>query len=145
MKREMIVDQPELKSELRKMTEHSLTFLLWLLWSYFILPVVNLILWFFGIRQFYIEVLSRQAYRYFLTFLEKGAWIILVTTVIILIWILYNYLWYRKRGDRRRRVRVVGENEIAAYFKVDPRELQAFKKKKSIRGLITEKSEAIFF
>jgi poly-beta-1,6-N-acetyl-D-glucosamine biosynthesis protein PgaD len=144
MKKDMIVDRPELKSELRKVAEGSITFLLWLLWSYFILPVINLILWFFGIRLFYIEVLSREAYRYFLTFLHKSLWIVLITAAVMLIWILYNYLGYRRRGDRRRRIKVVRERDIAAYFKVDPDTLRALKKRKSLRGLLTERSEARF-
>jgi len=96
------------------------------------------------IRLFYFDVLSRQAYRYFLTFLEKGLWNMGITTIFILIWIGYNTLRFRRRGDRRRRMKVVCDPEIAAYFKVDPRILQAVKRRRSVTGLINDHSEVQF-
>ncbi len=140
----MIIDKPELKTISRKLGEGSITFILWVFWSYFILPVINLFLWLLGIRLFYREVLSKQAYLYFLEVLQKGGFIIFITTLVIMGWIYYNYLLFKKRGERRKRVKVVNDEEIAAFYNVDLNTLNKFKNQSLVKAIINERSEIQF-
>lgn len=140
----MIIDKPELKSILRKITEGSITFILWLCWSYFILPLVNLFLWLLGIRLFYREALSHQGYLYFLEVLQKGGFIIFVITLLIIGWIYYNYLLFKKRGERRKGTKVINDEEIAALYNIDPNTSNKFKKQSLVKVVINERSEIQF-
>ncbi|KPJ64427.1 MAG: hypothetical protein AMJ45_05830 [Syntrophobacter sp. DG_60] len=140
----MIIDKPELKTISRKLGEGSITFILWVLWSYFILPVINLFLWLLGVRLFYREVLSKQAYLYFLEVLQKGGFIIFITTLVIMGWIYYNYLLFKKRGERRKHVKIVNDEEIAAFYNVDLNTLNKFKNQSLVKAIINERSEIQF-
>jgi len=140
----MIIDKPELKSILRKTTEGSITFILWVCWSYFIFPLINLFLWLLGIRFFYREVLSNQAYLYLLEVLQKGGFIIFVITLLIIGWIYYNYLLFKKRGERRKGTKVITDKEIAAFYNIDPNTLNKFKRQSLVKVVINERSEIQF-
>jgi len=49
-----IIDKPKLKTFLRTITELTFTSVMWGFWIYLFLPLVNVVLWLFGIRYFYI-------------------------------------------------------------------------------------------
>ncbi len=126
-----IIDKPKLKSFLRKITELSFTSLMWGLWFYLFLPILTLILWALGFRNFYIEVFEFAGYKGLITILLKAGWVILSVFLVLRFWGLYNY-W--RFGKRERRKNLPSETLIKTveYFRVSPEQIQDLQSSKEV-------------
>lgn len=112
-----IIDKPKLKSLLRNVTELSFTGIMWGLWLYLFLPLLNLVLWLLGIRYFYIEVIENAGYKELINLLSRLGWIILVVFLIMRLWGYYNYRRFGKR-DKRKSLPSNVDKEMAEYFQI---------------------------
>jgi len=115
-----IIDNPKLKSFLRTVTEAGFTTLMWGGWIYLFLPLLNIILWYFGIRLFYLEVVQTAGYKEFFVLLGRVGWSILIIFAILRLWGFYNL---RRFGKRNRRTQHPADQEnakMAAYFHLTP-------------------------
>ena len=123
-----IIDQTELKSPFRYLVEGSLTLFLWSVWVYWISPIVTALLWFLGITIFQTQVITKSGFAEFMDILRNGGLLALFITLVMLICIYYNYLWFLKRGERRsNEVLISNDVEIARLCDVDPAALQEIK------------------
>jgi poly-beta-1,6-N-acetyl-D-glucosamine biosynthesis protein PgaD len=112
-----VIDKPSLKSFLRKTAEWSFTSVIWGLWLYLLLPLVNIILWLLGIHYFFVEVIEKAGYLILLDLLKNTGLSILVVFGIIRIWGYYNYLRFRKK-ERRKTVSITPTHQISAFFQM---------------------------
>jgi len=112
-----IIDKPKLKSFLRDVTEMSFTSIMWGLWLYLFLPLLNFVLWLLGIRYFYIEVIEKAGYKELINLLGKVGWLILVVFLILRLWGYYNYRRFGKR-DKRKSLPSNADKEMAEYFQI---------------------------
>jgi biofilm PGA synthesis protein PgaD len=123
-----IVDRPEVKSRLRLFSEWSLTTVLWSVYVYLFMPIVTFILWAFGIKLLYQELMEQAGFYEFLKVIEGGGLAILIIMGIFFIWSYYNYLIFRIRGERRnKQVLVAQDDELAKIYKIDPDFLRSVK------------------
>lgn len=153
-----IIDIGEIKTPVRKVIEGVLTIALWAAWVYFILPFITLLAWIFGIQLFISETFVKGGFAELIYMLKSGGVIICSVVLVVLGWVYYNYRWFLKRGERRNRFeKIVLEEDLADYFKVDLKRLRQFKKDPNItisfeddqmvlqsasRSLLEEKTDA---
>lgn len=126
-----IIDKPKLKSFLRKITELSFTSLMWGLWLYLFLPLLNLVLWVLGIRYFYVEVFELAGYKGLINILLNAGWVILFVFLILRFWGIYNYHRFGKR-ERRKGFPPATLEKLAENFQISPEQIQHIQSSKEV-------------
>lgn len=126
-----IKDNPKLKSFLRKVTELSFTSVIWGMWIYLFLPILNITLWVLGVRYFHIEVIEEVGYLELLDLLNKLGWTVLVLFVAFRSWGYYNY-WRFGRRNRRKTVSPTVVEELAGYFQIPLEQVEQLRSKKEV-------------
>ncbi len=126
-----IKDKPELRTFLRKVTELSFTGIVWGIWAYLFLPVLNIILWVLGIRYFQIKVIEEVGYLELLAMMNRLGWTILIVFLVLRIWGYYNY-WRFGRRNRRNSVSPASIEQIARYYNIPSEELKQLISRKEI-------------
>lgn len=115
-----IIVQDEVKSRLRRITEDFITIVCWAIYLYLLLPLFTLFLWILGVQTIYDQIIGERGYEELIRLLENGGITTLVIFVIVSGWTYYNYLWFRRRGERRGgRVMISSDVEIAKMLDVD--------------------------
>ena len=135
-----IIDNPSLKGFFRNMGEWSFTILMWGVWVYLFLPVLNILLWLFGIRHFYIEVIEKGGYLELLGLVQHIGWTILIVFAVLRLWGYYNY---KKFGqlNRRKFPQTTTNVQLSKYFKVPVETIKNLQNKKEI--LIDMESDSL--
>lgn len=136
-----IIDKPEKKSFLRKVAEAGFTVFMWGIWSYLLLPVLNILLWLIGIRIFYVELIDGAVYPEILDLLRKAGWSVLTIFVILRSWGIYNY---RKFGKLKRRTSVgsdSGEQQLSEHFHISGEMIRDLQRQKEVRWPVYSDSE----
>ncbi len=127
-----LIDRPELKSISRQVTEWSVTAIMWLLWSYLFLPLLNLIPWVLGIHFFYTEVVEKLSPEaYYMIFLRLLL-LIFIVLFIIIAWGYYNYLVFGQQ-ELRRTAAVASREDLARCFRLSSRTVASLQNSKEIR------------
>jgi biofilm PGA synthesis protein PgaD len=126
-----IIDKPKLKSFVRKITELSFTSLMWGLWFYLFLPLLNFVLWIVGIRYFYIEVFDLAGYKGLIDLLMKAGWVILSVFLVLRSWGFYNY-WRFGKKERRKSLPSETFEKTVEYFQVSPEQIQQIQSSKEV-------------
>lgn len=125
-----IRENPELKSVLRNITETSITTGIWVIWSYLLLPIINLVLWIVGIKTVYMQFES-AAYRELLLLLERLGLVVLVVFAVLQLWGYYNYQMFGKR-NRRKEQSFDAVAELSQYFRLSPEQVTDMQSRKEI-------------
>jgi poly-beta-1,6-N-acetyl-D-glucosamine biosynthesis protein PgaD len=81
--------QPD-QSRLRFAIEVGATTFFWGMWAYFVAPLLSLVLWYFGFRLFFEEMVGRSGYQAFIEQLENYGLAILAMLIVTLAWIYWN-------------------------------------------------------
>jgi biofilm PGA synthesis protein PgaD len=126
-----IIDNTKLKSFLRNVSEWSFTTLVWALWLYLFLPLLNIILWLLGIRFFYVEVIEKAGYLQLLNLFTKMGWSILVVFIVLRFWGYYNYFRFGKK-DRRKFVSSTTVEQLSGVFNLPPEKIVELQSKKEV-------------
>lgn len=126
-----VKDNPNLMSFLRRITEIGLTGLVWGLWIYLLLPIINLLLWIFGVRHVYHEVFENLGYLELFVLIQKIGWVIIVSFIVFRLWGYYNY-WRFGRRNKRRSVGVSNIEDFARHFNIDVRKVESLMSQKEI-------------
>ena len=126
-----IIDKPNLKNLLRNITELSFTSIMWAVWLYLFLPLLNILIWFLGIRYFYVEVIKLAGYRELLNLLFKAGWVILAVFLILRLWGYYNYRRFGRR-ERRKSLPPDGREKMVAYFQVPLEKIEDIQSSKEL-------------
>ena len=113
-----IIDNPDIKSFFRKITEMSFTTIIWGIWIYMFLPFLNLILWILGIQIFYVEVFKEAGYLEFIDMISKMGWIIVIVFLILRIWGFYNYRRFGRKDRRKGPLLDTTYESLSEYFQV---------------------------
>ncbi len=129
-----IIERPTLVSKTRHFTEWTLQIIGWILWLFFINPLVTLMLWyisylFFNYQMF--ELKGKENSQYFII----GVGALVLTYIVMFAWSRYNS--YRFRGkDKRKSSGTATLENIAEYYKV---------KQEDIVGLQNSRNVDIYF
>ncbi len=126
-----IKDNPTLKSYIRTLTEIGITGIIWGIWIYLLLPIINLLLWVFGIKHIYVEVFENLGYKEFLTLIQKMGWIIIGFFVVLRLWGYYNYWRFAKR-NKRKSVKTSNVEDITKIFNIETDKIKKLMYRKEI-------------
>lgn len=126
-----IRDNPELRSFLRNIAEAGFTGIMWGLWIYLILPVINIVLWILGIRFFHISIIEQAGYREFLNLAGKMGGTVLTVFVVMLLWGYYNYRRFGRHERRKGKV-AAGAGQVSAFYKMTAETAKELQLKKEI-------------
>lgn len=123
----------EQKKLVRKITELSVTALIWGFWVYLFLPILAVLLWLLGIRMFTVEVIEHTGYLEFLILVKALGWYILTLFLILRLWGYYNYLRFGRR-NRRKSLASDGAatQELADYYRMQVSEVQELRSLKEL-------------
>lgn len=121
------------KNLLRKVTELSVTTLIWGFWIYLFLPILTVLSWFLGIRIFTVEVIEHTGYLEFLVLVKALGWYVLALFLILRLWGYYNYWRFGKRNRRKASTpdHAVTQ-ELADYFHMEVSAIQELRSLKEV-------------
>lgn len=120
----LIIDLPHLQSFGQRLGSWAVALLCWLLWLYFLTPLVTLGGWLLGVKE-----LAREI-RWFggTKSLQELLWLygetVLALAIFWLLWALYQHLRFRSAVDRRANPVAVSDGELCAAYDVDPAQLR---------------------
>jgi len=135
-----IINRPELKSPLRHLVEGSITLALWAIWLYWIAPLLTLFLWLLGFKFFYLALFAKAGFAELVEVLRNGGLAILIIIILKFAWIYYNYFMiFKKKGERRKQVRISSDKVMAQFFNVDPELLEKAKKHHRVNVVLKDK------
>ena len=104
----------------RWITELTLTALFWAAWLYLIMPLLSLLLWFFGYRLFHEEMLVRGGYEALLAELGHYGLVTLAILLAVLLWMRWNMRHYGDHNKRTHQPMPVQTAELADYAGLRP-------------------------
>ena len=126
-----IIDNPKLKSFIRNIGEWSFTTLMWGIWIYLFLPLLNVILWLLGFHLFYIKVIEKGGYIQLLNLLGKMGWAVLLVFGILRLWGYYNYIRFGKK-NRRKSVSPTTADQLSEFFNLPRDQVLEMQSKKEV-------------
>ena len=96
-----------------------LTLAFWMIWLYLVLPLVSLLLWFFGVRLVFQQIVT-GGYEGLRASLAAYSLVLLVLVGLLALWIAWNVVRYGGDNDRRtvRRAEVT-DGEVQKAFQLD--------------------------
>jgi len=126
-----IRDNPSIRSFFRNVTELGFTGLMWGIWLYLLLPVLNIVLWIVGMRHIRFSVIEQVGYKELFDLLDKMGWTVLIVFLIMRSWGYYNYFRFGKK-DRRKDAVKTDTDQMAEYYKVTVEEVEEMRGNKEI-------------
>lgn len=128
-----IIDRPELRSPIRRFLEGSITLALWAIWLYWLLPLITLCAWIFGLHHYVSHIVSESSLVEISRVLQKGGFGMLVITFIMGVWIFYNIrIISKNKGCRRKQVHMNTDDKTAQNFAIDRTMLRKVKNARKI-------------
>ena len=126
-----IKDDPKLKGLVRKITEMGITGVVWGLWAYMLLPILNAVMWIIGVKYFHYSLIEQLDFRELQGLLFSMGWTILAIFIVMRMWGYYNYLRFGKR-NRRREAPVDSIENMAEHYKIPVDEIRKMQSEKEI-------------
>lgn len=122
-----IIDRADLRSGFRNVTEGVITSIFWIIWMYFIAPIITLAFWLMGIRFFREALFGDRGLMELLEVIQNAAVVILCIFILNIIWVFYNYRIFKRTGNRRRFAPLSSDKAFAKFFGIDPELLKKTK------------------
>ena len=126
-----IIDNPKLRSFIRNIGEWSFTTLMWGLWIYLFLPLLNVILWLLGFHFFYVKVIEKGGYIQLLNLLGKMGLAVLFIFGTLRLWGHYNYIRFGKK-NRRKSVSPTTADQLSEFFNLPRDQVLEMQSKKEV-------------
>jgi poly-beta-1,6-N-acetyl-D-glucosamine biosynthesis protein PgaD len=115
-----IINRPDLQTFQQKYGQSLITVLFWVLFFFFMRPLLGMVGWFFGLQLFTEIMLVKGGYHSLLELLGWYFVIIIVMSVVVKCWSLYNLIRYGRHEKRLRQPTPVTVENQARHFEVDP-------------------------
>jgi biofilm PGA synthesis protein PgaD len=140
MKRSLIIEKPELQSNVHRYGWSSVTFIFWVLYIYLWLPFITLIAWWIGVKLFHLQIVELHGYSGVIGKLGLYSAIVLVLSVILIGWAKLERFRF-KDSVRRTDNAVVSVEEIAKLFKLQESQLIQLRQKQSVIVSFSDKGQ----
>jgi biofilm PGA synthesis protein PgaD len=133
----LIIDKPELQSNIHRYGWGSVTFVFWMIYIYLWLPLITLVAWWFGAKLFHLHMIQLDGYKGLLGNLGLYAVIIVVISMILIGWAELDRMRFK---DKLRRLvnNTVTVGEIAQKYNMHEDDLTQLRQKKSMLVLFSE-------
>ena len=128
----LIIERPELQSNVQRYGWSSLTFVFWVIYVYLWLPLLTLLAWWIGAQLFDYHMIQLQGYAGLIDKLSLYSSIILIISAILIGWAELNRLRF-KNQLRRNDVADVTVGEVARKYKINEHQLAELRQKKSMK------------
>ena len=128
---EIIINRPDLQSFKQKYGQSLITVLFWVLFFFFMRPLIGVVGWCFGVQLFTDIMIEQGGYHLLFEWLTWYAGVVVLIGLVMGCWSLYNLYRYGRNEKRKNHPQPAQAEEIAAFFQIDPdwlNELQAAKK-----------------
>jgi poly-beta-1,6-N-acetyl-D-glucosamine biosynthesis protein PgaD len=110
-----------------------LTLVFWAVWLYLVLPLVSLVLWFFGVRFFAREIAAGGSEGLRSSLLAYSS-VLAALIAVLALWIAWNVARYGGGHDRRTvKSTAVSDPEVQAAFHLDDSLLAALRGERMVR------------
>jgi biofilm PGA synthesis protein PgaD len=119
----LIINRPDLQSFRQKYGQSLLTLLIWVMFFFFMRPLIGLVGWFFGLQLFTDVMIVHGGYQALIELLGIYFGIIVVMGLILEGWALYNLLRYGRNEKRTRQPIPVSIADQARHFDVAAEQL----------------------
>jgi len=126
-----IIDVPEVKTLSRKIVDYSFTAIMWVMWLYLLMPLINLLLWAVGIHFFYNQVMATTTAADIMAMMSAAGWAILAVFVVLRVWGLYNY-WAFGKHDRRKAKDMSTIYGLARFHRMPPSRILAMQERQEV-------------
>lgn len=117
---DLIINVPHLQSFQQRFGSYVVAVTCWLLWLYFLVPIVSLSGWLMGVRQLAKEIRWFGGYKSLMELMELYGEAILA---IVALWLCWTLLTSLRRARPERQPQPVGNAELCQAYSVDPTEL----------------------
>jgi len=128
--KDIIINQPHLQSLQQKIGSWFLSFMSWMLWLYFLLPLFTLGGWLLGVKNLADEIRWFGGYKTLLELLALYGEIIVVIAALWLLWSLY--LSWLHAGVSPVTQTQVSDQQLCAVFQLKIEQLQQAKVAKKL-------------
>jgi len=118
-----IINRPDLQTFQQKYGQGFLTVFFWILFFFFMRPLIGLVGWFFGYQLFTDVMIVQGGYHALLELLGIYFSIIVLMGLVLEGWSLYNLLRYGRRERRVHQPAPLSILEQARHFGIDPEHL----------------------
>lgn len=136
-----IIDRPDLQSFQQRYGQGVITLLFWVLFFFFMRPMIGMVGWFFGFQLFTDVMIVKGGYHALLKLLGWYFGIILVMGIILKGWGLYNMFRYDRHEKRHRQPEPVTVQDLAQHFHLEQSVLATWQ---TARRVVLEHDEAGF-
>jgi biofilm PGA synthesis protein PgaD len=127
----LIIEKPELQSNIHRYGWGSVTFIFWMIYIYLWLPLITLVAWWFGAKLFNLQMIQLEGYKGLLGNLGLYTVIIVVISLILIGWAELDRMRFK---DKLRRLvnNTITVGEIAKKYNMHEHELTQLRQKKSM-------------
>ena len=115
-----IIDRPDLQSFQQKYGQSLITVMFWVLFFFFMRPLIGIVGWFFGVQLFTDIMIVQGGYQALFNLLIWYVGVIAMMGLVLESWSLYNLYRYGRNEKRKQQPQPVKTEEMAAFFQVDP-------------------------
>ena len=119
-----IIDRPDLQSYQQKYGQGLLTVLFWVLFCFFMRPLVGMVGWVLGLELFADIMIEQGGYQALLELLGAYAGVIAGMGLALKGWALYNRYRYGRRERRLRHPNPIGIEAQAGHYQIEVEELR---------------------
>jgi len=126
-----IINRRDSKSLGRQITELGITGMIWGLWLFLFMPLLNLLMWIVGLSTISTELFEKGGYLQFFELVQQMGLVILVTFIIMRLWGIYNF--YRFGRHERRNHEVPDSMEkLSNFYQLTPQDLVHLETRKEV-------------
>jgi len=142
MKNPLIIEKPELQSNVLRYGWSSVTFIFWILYIYLWLPLITLVAWWIGAKLFNLQIVQLKGYTGLIDKLGLFLAIIFLLSVTLIGWAEIERLRFKDK-PRRTENQAVTVDGVAKRFNLQEDQLVQLRQKKYIivhfsdKGLIS--------
>jgi len=116
----LIINKPHLQSKLQRSGAFCVAALSWLLWLYFLLPLLTLSGWLLGVKSLSNEVRWFGGYKTLLELLQMYGGVVVV---IALLWIVWSLLRKVSKPPATNATPVVDNQQLCGFFQINAEQL----------------------
>jgi poly-beta-1,6-N-acetyl-D-glucosamine biosynthesis protein PgaD len=114
-----IINRPDLQSFEQKYGQSFITVLFWVLFFFFMRPLIGIVGWFFGFQLFTDIMIVQGGYEALLELMVWYVGVIVVMGLVLKGWSLYNLFRYGRHERRTHQPEPVKVEAQAKHFQVD--------------------------
>jgi biofilm PGA synthesis protein PgaD len=133
----LIIERPELQSNVQRYGWSSVTFIFWVLYVYLWLPLLTLAVWWIGAKLFDYHMIQLQGYAGLIDKLTLYSSIIFIISTILIGWAEINRMRF-KNQLRRMDVASVTVGEVARKYNLHEHQLDKLRQQKSMKVHFSE-------